>query len=57
MFIVISNRYAQNSLIIHNNKERSVWTDILDEPVLTRAIVDWLLHKVSVFNIKGNSYG
>jgi len=55
-FNVISKRYEQKSTIITTNKEIGDWDDIFDEPVLTRAIVDRLLHHAVIFNIKGNSY-
>lgn len=55
-FSIISKRYEYKSTIITTNKELSQWNDIFDEPVLTRAIVDRVMHHVSLFNIKGKSY-
>ena len=55
-FAVISKRYEYKSTIITTNKELSDWNDIFDEEVLTRAIVDRLMHHASILNIKGNSY-
>lgn len=55
-FSVISKRYEYKSTIITTNKELSEWNDIFDEEVLTRAIVDRVMHHAYTFNIKGKSY-
>ena len=55
-FAIISKRYEHKSTIITTNKEMEDWNDIFDEEVLTKAIVDRLMHYASIFNIKGKSY-
>ena len=55
-FSVISKRYENKSTIITTNKSVDEWNDIFDEEVLTRAMVDRIMHHVYVVNIKGNSY-
>jgi len=55
-FSVISKRYERKSTVITTNKEISDWNDIFDEAVLTRAIVDRVMHHAVMFNIKGKSY-
>ena len=55
-FAIISKRYEHKSTIITTNKEIQEWNDIFDEEVLTRAIVDRLMHHASIFNIRGKSY-
>lgn len=55
-FSVISKRYENKSTIITSNKELSEWDDIFGEEVLTRAIVDRVMHHATIFNIKGKSY-
>ena len=55
-FAIISKRYKHKSTIITTNKEIEEWNDIFDEEVLTRAIVDRLMHHASIFNIRGKSY-
>jgi len=55
-FAIISKRYEHKSTIITTNKEIEEWNDIFDEEVLTRAIVDRLMHHASIFNIRGKSY-
>jgi DNA replication protein DnaC len=55
-FAIISKRYEQKATIITTNKEIEDWNDIFDEEVLTKAIVDRLMHHASIFNIRGKSY-
>ena len=55
-FAIISKRYEHKSTIITTKKEIQEWNDIFDEEVLTRAIVDRLMHHASIFNIRGKSY-
>ena len=55
-FAIISKRYEHKSTIITTNKEIEEWNDIFDEEVLTKAIVDRLMHHASIFNIRGKSY-
>lgn len=56
LFNVISKRYENKSTIITTNKKLDDWNDIFDDEMLTRAIVDRLMHHVTLFNIKGKSY-
>jgi DNA replication protein DnaC len=55
-FSVISKRYENKSTIITTNKELAEWDDIFDEEMLTKAIVDRVMHHAIIFNIKGKSY-
>lgn len=55
-FNVISKRYEHKSTIITTNKIIEEWNDIFHEEVLTRAIIDRLLHHASIIPIKGKSY-
>lgn len=55
-FNVISKRYEHKSTIITTNKIIEEWNDIFDEPVLTKAIVDRVLHHASVITINGKSF-
>lgn len=55
-FNVISKRYEHKSTIITTNKIIEEWNDIFDEEVLTRAIIDRLLHHAFIIPIKGKSY-
>jgi len=55
-FNIISKRYEHKSTIITTNKPLDEWNDIFEEKVLTRAIVDRVMHHATIFNIKGKSY-
>jgi DNA replication protein DnaC len=55
-FNVISKRYETKSTIITTNKIIDQWNDIFDEQVLTRAIVDRIMHHASIISINGKSF-
>lgn len=55
-FNVISKRYETKSTIMTTNKIIDQWNDIFDEQVLTRAIVDRIMHHASIVNINGKSF-
>lgn len=55
-FNLIAKRYEKSSTIITTNSPFSKWADIFQEPVLTNALLDRLLHHCSVININGPSY-
>ena len=55
-FNLIAKRYEKLSTIITTNSPFSKWSDIFQEPVLTNALLDRLLHHCSVININGPPY-
>ena len=55
-FNLIAKRYEKLSTVITTNSPFSKWSDIFQEPVLTNALLDRLLHYCSVININGPSY-
>ena len=55
-FNLIAKRYEKLSTIITTNSPFSKWADIFQEPVLTNALLDRILHHCSVININGPSY-
>ena len=55
-FNLIAKRYEKLSTVITTNSPFSKWADIFQEPVLTNALLDRLLHHCSVININGPSY-
>ena len=55
-FNLISKRYKKSSTIITTNSPFSKRPDIFQEPVLTNALLERLLHHCSVVNINGPSY-
>jgi len=55
-FNVISKRYENKATIITTNKNFDKWNDIFEDEVLTKAIVDRVMHHATIFYIKGLSY-
>ena len=56
-FRLISYRYERGSTVITTNKAIKDWPEIMaDDAVMTAALLDRLLHKAHVLNIKGRSY-
>lgn len=55
-FNLIAKRYEKLSTVITTNSPFSKWSDIFQEPVLTNALLDRLLHHCSMININGPSY-
>lgn len=56
-FRLVSYRYQRGSMILTTNKSVRDWPEVLaGDEVLATAILDRLLHKSHVVNIKGRSY-
>lgn len=56
-FRLISHRYERGAIIITTNKGVESWPDVLaGDEILAAAILDRLLHRSHVLNIKGRSY-
>jgi DNA replication protein DnaC len=56
-FRLVTYRYGRGSILITTNKSVRDWTDLLaGDEVLATAILDRLLHRSHVLNIKGRSY-
>lgn len=55
-FQVISNLYEQRSIIVTSNKGFEEWAELLQDPVITTAILDRLTHHSEIFNMTGQSY-
>ncbi len=56
-FRLVSHRYGRGSLLITTNKGIKDWPEVLaGDEVLATAILDRLLHRSHVLNIKGRSY-
>ena len=56
-FRLVSHRYQRGSILITTNKGIRDWPEILaGDEVLATAILDRLLHRSHVLNIKGRSY-
>lgn len=56
-FRLVSYRYERSSTIITTNKSVKDWPEVLaGDEVMTTALLDRLLHRCQVFNVKGRSY-
>ena len=56
-FRLITYRYGRGAILITTNKSVREWAEIMaGDEVLTMAILDRLLHRANVLNIKGRSY-
>jgi DNA replication protein DnaC len=56
-FRVVSYRYQRGSILITTNKAVKDWAEVLaGDEVMTTALLDRLLHRCHVLNIKGRSY-
>ena len=56
-FRLVSYRYGRGAMLITTNKSIRDWTELLaGDEVLATAILDRLLHRSHVLNIKGRSY-
>jgi DNA replication protein DnaC len=55
-FRLVVRRYERASLIVTSNKSFLDWGETFNDPVLTTAVLDRLLHFSTTLNIKGESY-
>ncbi len=55
-FQFINKLYNQSSIIITSNKGPKDWGELLGDQAITTAILDRILHKSEVINLKGDSY-
>ena len=56
-FRLVSYRYRRGATLITTNKAVKQWPEILaDDEAMATALLDRLLHRCHVFNIKGRSY-
>ncbi len=56
LFELINRLYQQTSVIITSNKSFEEWGEFLGDPVITAAMLDRIMHKCELFNMKGDSY-
>lgn len=55
-FNLINTMHEHTSIIITTNKSPTEWAQTLDDEVLASALLDRLLYRCEVINLKGNSY-
>ena len=56
LFELVNRLYQQTSVIITSNKGFEEWGEFLGDPVITAAMLDRLMHKCEMFNMRGESY-
>jgi DNA replication protein DnaC len=56
LFGVVNQLYQQTSIILTSNKGVTEWGELMDDPVITAAMLDRLMHKCEVFDMDGDSY-
>jgi DNA replication protein DnaC len=56
MFMLISRRYEQASLIVTSNKNFSLWGEIFGDDTVATAMIDRLVHHAEILSLKGDSY-
>ena len=56
IFQVVSRRYDRGAIVLTSNRGFGDWGQIFADSVVASAIVDRLLHKATVLNIRGRSY-
>lgn len=56
IFQVISRRYDKGSIVLTGNRGFGDWGQIFADQVVAGAIVDRLLHRATVLNVRGKSY-
>jgi len=55
-FNLISETYERASIIITSNKSFESWAEMMDDSIMTSAMLDRLLHHARVFTLDGKSY-
>ncbi|WP_297338567.1 IS21-like element helper ATPase IstB [Algoriphagus sp.] len=55
-FNLINQLHDKASLIITTNKSPAEWADVLNDQVLTTAILDRVLHRCEIIKLSGKSY-
>lgn len=57
LFRLVSYRYQRGSIVITTNKSVKDWAEVIaGDEVMTAALLDRLLHRCHVFNVKGRSF-
>lgn len=55
-FQLVNTRYEHGSIILTSNKSFAKWGELFGDPVLASALLDRLLHRGHIVNIRGQSY-
>ena len=55
-FQLVNARYEKGAMILTSNRGFAEWGEVFDDPVVTTALLDRLLHHAVVIQIEGSSY-
>ena len=55
-FTLVSAQYERGSIVLTSNKGFGEWGELLGDAVIASAVLDRLLHRSHVLNIRGESY-
>lgn len=55
-FNLVNELYDNTSLVITTNKSPKEWADVLNDKVLTTALLDRILHRCEIIKLTGDSY-
>jgi len=55
-FNLVNELHDKTSLVITTNKSPKEWADVLNDKVLTTALLDRILHRCEVIKLTGGSY-
>ncbi len=56
LFHLINHLHERSSIIVTTNKSPKQWAEVLDDEVLATAILDRLLYRCEIIQLKGQSY-
>jgi len=56
LFALVSRRYERGSIIITSNRGFEAWGEIFGDDVVAAAMIDRLVHHVTMVTLKGKSY-
>ncbi len=56
LFHLINHLHERSSIIVTTNKSPKQWAEVLDDEILATAILDRLLYRCEIIQLKGQSY-
>ena len=55
-FTFVSDLYERAAIVITGNKGFDTWAELLGDPVMTRALLDRLMHHAKIVSLSGESF-
>jgi len=55
-FHLINDLYNRSSIILTSNKSPKEWGELLEDPAITTAILDRIIHRAEVIHLNDDSY-